>query len=264
MTTQQLIENAMLDALGLLSGEEQREFERAFWAASPAIQAHVRREQTRLSRIESLLPKIDPPADLRAAVLQAVREAMVAELAGRADEPAGRGSIPILTSFHVSPVWRAASLGFAAAAAVFGATTLFMWVKYADVESQIHSNVFNDTLRAAAEGSVSSMLFGTDKADFAAVSSTGGSVTLHYRPDTGEAWLTVQDLDVDRGDYELRLTDASGVPMGEALARFDTDGALRTHELALKLPEEGSVRLALVASSDRNAPLFISEALLLG
>src|SRR5690606_10201989 len=151
MTTQQMIENAMLDALGLLSEQEQREFERAFWAAAPAVQAHVRREQTRLSRIESLLPKVEPPVDLRAAVIQAVRAAMVAQFAEpQVEEVRARGPIPILSSLHVSPVWRAASLGFAAAAAVFGATTLFMWGKYTQVDSQMKSNAFNEALVAQA------------------------------------------------------------------------------------------------------------------
>lgn len=265
MNTQQLIENAMLDALGLLSDDEQRAFERAFWAASPAVQAHVRREQTRLSRIESLLPKIDPPADLRAAVLQAVREAMVAQLAQQTDEANEHGPIPILSSFHVSPVWRAASLGFAAAAAVFGATTLFMWMRYDQINDQMHSNVFNDTLRTAAEANVSSMLFGTRKVNFVAMGAAGGSATLHYRAETGEAFLTVQDLDTGRGDYELRLTDATGAPTDDApLATFQTDGALRTHKLTLSLPAGADgMRLALVSTRAPSQPLFVSEALLL-
>lgn len=74
MSLQELIELAILDAMGLLDEREQASFESAFRTASPSIQAQVRREQTRLSRIEALLPDVTPPAGLRAAVLAAVRE----------------------------------------------------------------------------------------------------------------------------------------------------------------------------------------------
>ena len=76
MSLQEMIEMAILDAMGLLDEREQSSFESAFRAASPSVQSQVRREQTRLSRIESLLPDVTPPSGLRAAVLTAVRAEM--------------------------------------------------------------------------------------------------------------------------------------------------------------------------------------------
>jgi hypothetical protein len=73
MNLQQMIESAILDAMGLLDDSEREQFERAFRTASPVIQAQIRREQTRLSQIEALLPDVTPPASLRAAVVDAVR-----------------------------------------------------------------------------------------------------------------------------------------------------------------------------------------------
>jgi len=50
MTLQEMIELAILDAMGLLDEEERLAFELAFRAAAPPVQAQVRREQTRPSR----------------------------------------------------------------------------------------------------------------------------------------------------------------------------------------------------------------------
>ena len=76
MKTQELIELAVLDAMGLLDEAEREAFEAGFSSASPAVQAQVRREQTRLCLSEALLPDEEPPAGLRALVVEAVRKAM--------------------------------------------------------------------------------------------------------------------------------------------------------------------------------------------
>src|SRR5215471_5879583 len=100
MNLQQLIELAVLDAMGLLDESEQSQFEGAFRAAAPQVQAQVRREQTRLSVIEALLPDVQPPAGLRAAVIEAVRAQMLAEADGVA------GVLPpMIKSRRVSPWW---------------------------------------------------------------------------------------------------------------------------------------------------------------
>ena len=267
MTTQQMIENARLDALGLLSAEEQCEFERAFQAAAPAVQAHVRREQTRLSRIEALLPKVEPPVDLRAAVIQAVRAAMVAEIAEReAEEVRGRGPIPILSSLHVSPVWRAASLGFAAAAAVFGATTLFMWGKYNDVNSQISDNAFSERIMAQVEADAQAVLL--DHASVAKLHPVGltgvatqGKAKLHYTEE-GEAILAFSGLpSVPGGEYIVMMVGPDGERI--ELERFTTSGSPGKVNVMLAAEHDG-MRIALAAADGDRSPLFLSDALRLG
>ena len=62
--TRDLLEYAALDALGLLDDAEREEFERAFRAASPEVQAMVRREQTRAADIDAILPRVEAPAGL--------------------------------------------------------------------------------------------------------------------------------------------------------------------------------------------------------
>lgn len=139
MTTQEMIEFALLDAVGLLDEQEREAFERAFGAAAPAVQAQVRREQTRLSQIEMLLPDVSPPAGLRAAVIEAVRRAMAAE----AEEPATLAfAPPMARSRGVSRWWRAGSLGLATAAAVFMCVSAFLW----NANLQLRANIQGDVV----------------------------------------------------------------------------------------------------------------------
>jgi hypothetical protein len=151
MTTQELIEFAVLDALALLDEEERADFERTLRAASPEVQAHVRREQTRFSRIEDWLPDVTPPAGLRAAVLEAVRKAM-AEQRSRAPARAGRLAPPLFPSSRVSPVWRVASVGMLAAALVFGATTLELRGQFEELGRHLRSNALADGLLSKGYG----------------------------------------------------------------------------------------------------------------
>src|SRR5688572_23634462 len=113
MTTQELIELAVLDAMGLLDEEEREAFDGAFGAAAPAVQAQVRREQTRISLSQDLLPDVEPPAGLRSLVLEAVRKAM-GQPAERRHRHARLGMLTLMPARQVSPMWRAASVGFAA------------------------------------------------------------------------------------------------------------------------------------------------------
>src|SRR5690606_2614363 len=111
MTTQELIELALLDAYGLLDETERAAFDAAFMASPPSVRARVRRGQTRLAKSDWLLPDVPPPAGLRAAVIEAARRAM-AEVGGRergVTHAAGRVP-PMLPNRRVSPLWRAASL----------------------------------------------------------------------------------------------------------------------------------------------------------
>lgn len=122
MKTHELIEMAGLDAMGLLDDDERDAFDLAFRGAPPAVQAMVRREQARIARDESLLPQVDPPMGLKARVLAAWRDAVQAVAARR--HVAGRILPSLMPSRGVSPIWRAAAIGCAAAALVFGFATL--------------------------------------------------------------------------------------------------------------------------------------------
>lgn len=123
MKTQELLELAALDALGLLDEAEREQFDLAFRAASPALQAQIRREQTRIAGDDSLLPKVEPPMGLRARVLAAWREAMEA-VSNRSPARRAGGAMTLLPSRGVSPLWRAGAIGCAAASIVLGFAVL--------------------------------------------------------------------------------------------------------------------------------------------
>ncbi len=130
MTIQEMIENAVLDAVGLLDDDEQVEFERAFDSASPKIQAMVRAEQTRLSNISGLLPCVEPPVSLKAEVIGRVREAIAAAYLAQETTLAKRPLLELIPSRKVSPIWRAAAIGSLAAAVVFGVSVTRMTDEY--------------------------------------------------------------------------------------------------------------------------------------
>lgn len=142
MTTRELFELCHMDALGLLDEQERDAFDAAFLAAPPGVQAQIRREQARLVQSDFLFADEAPPPELRNhvlggvgstklrdKVLNAVRAEMsLAVPAGtRTDviaHSAGRLTPQIVPTRRVSPVWRAAALGFASAAVAFAGATL--------------------------------------------------------------------------------------------------------------------------------------------
>jgi len=66
MNTYELLEAAQLDALGLLDDAERDAFDAAFFAASPDVQAQIRREQARLVRTDWLpSSEVEPSAGLK-------------------------------------------------------------------------------------------------------------------------------------------------------------------------------------------------------
>ena len=122
MTTQQLIEYAALDALGLLEPHEHDDFEQAFRSAPAHVQAHVRREQKRFAMSsEALLPDVEPPAGLRFKVIAAVRDAMRKASPLHVNRDAQAAGRPfVLQIWSSARAWRVASLALASAAVTLG------------------------------------------------------------------------------------------------------------------------------------------------
>ncbi|MFK7759118.1 MAG: hypothetical protein AB8C13_04130 [Phycisphaerales bacterium] len=147
MNTQQLIESTMLHTLGLLEDQEIAAYEAAFSAAPESVQQLVREEAVRMADFGDLMPSVEPDPALRELVVSAVRAAMreqendqriasepalmssaagaatagfTSGVAGRIDpqiaEQASRRAQPkISTTPRVHRLWRASTIGFAAA-----------------------------------------------------------------------------------------------------------------------------------------------------
>lgn len=148
MDTNQLLELAALDVLGVLDPEEREAFEAAFAASPPELQAHIRREQLRVARSERLLPKVEAPLGLRARVLAALREAM--QSVGGRKEVAGRitpGSLDLAPVQGVNRWWRAASIGAVAAAVAMTAIALQFRSDYSNVQTVMKSDNISEAMR---------------------------------------------------------------------------------------------------------------------
>jgi anti-sigma-K factor RskA len=250
MTTQEMIEYALLDAVGLLEESEREAFERAFNGAAPAIRAQVRREQTRFAHIEMLLPDVAPPAHLRAAVLEAVRKAMADEAA----QPASLSFVPPMTrSRQVSRWWRAGSLGLATAAAVFMMTTMYLWTERSQLKNlRTRDAMLADLTAQLGPGRVRDVLLDpdTERTVFTRVADRSkAEASIFVSPEwKNKAVFVCAGLTGQPGrPYKLAIIDANDNVVRE-LAVIEPSGLVTPREIELDASEP--VSLAVLAPVD--------------
>lgn len=262
MKTHELIEMSLLDAYGLLDDHEREAFERAFASTSPAVQAQVRREQTRFASMDMLLPDAEAPADLRARVLERVRMAIAAQDEGAVRHAAS--TVPAITrSRRVSPVWRAGALACAAAAVVFGVTTLQMRAQYDKLESDIQDDqLLAQMLQGSDRSDLRDLLFNA-KTERVVFTSTGasslGEASLWTNPDWQNGRLFYLNLPRQPGNaYKLAVIDEAGNVIN-VVAEFDSSGGLMTRSVP---STTGSGTLAIMGPGPNGAqmPLMVAKA----
>ncbi len=237
-TTHEIMELARLDALGMLDTDERVVFERAFQDASPALREQIRREQNRLTDISDLLPDVEPPQDLRGRVLHAVRDAMTA-VTGRTSGDVLARIEPLAVNMrrNVSPVWRAACIGFATA------TILLMGISFSQ------HTTYEDALQAVRDGELAEQIaiqlgsqfhetFFSPTADHVAFipvadstavgKSSVAKVMIDHEKEI--ALLVCDKLPRVDGQYALVITDEEGKVIS-TVARFDSNGVLESQTL---------------------------------
>lgn len=231
MTTRELLELASLDAMGLLDDNEHEAFESAFRAAAPAVRRQVRREQERLTGDTSTLPEVEPPADLRERVVERVRDAMVT---ARTDVVGRIVPEEFSLRANVSPLWRAACIGFATA------TLVLFGVGYS-MNSQ-----YNEALRAGQSGAVAAiaqqlgpkfeqvlMSPTAERVAFASTVSDAGAdapllqAAVYLDHESKTAFLVCRNLPEIDGvaDYRLVVVDETGAERS-SIAKFPYTGGL--------------------------------------
>ncbi|MFG0257990.1 MAG: hypothetical protein ACF8GE_08830 [Phycisphaerales bacterium JB043] len=260
MTTRELLEMATLDALGLLEPNEREAFERAFSAAPPSIKRQVVREQRRLAADESLLPSVEPSANLRERVIAAVREAMSSV---RVDSPSDVLARilpdPVSMRRNVTPLWRAACIAFASA-------TIMLLLAGFSLQQEIQRAIMAQEDAGFAElmtrdlGPEFPEALLSPKANRVAFSMTEntnrGNAALYFDPESELAYLVCHELDVYEGEYTLAVVDENG-DVQEELATFAYNGGIsgRSMKIAQKLAT--GMQLAILAPQT-DTPLMVA------
>lgn len=135
MTREELLEQAALDAFGLLDEFDTAEFNRQFEDAQPTVQEEIRRLQADLVTDPALIRlDVEPPASLRNRVLAAVAAAIEreeAQLAPIATIGRPRGG-EFAESTSARARWATPGLFWRAAAFVLAAGTILMAYAWSD------------------------------------------------------------------------------------------------------------------------------------
>ncbi len=247
MTLKELMEQAHLDALGLLEGPEAAAFERAFMQAPPAVKAQLRAEQARWASSEALLPEVNPPASLRQRVLEAVRRAMV-DSSSSADAEV----IELRPSRRVHPVWRAASLGLLAACVLLAAGFFGVKSRYDDMSAAMAQDQLLERMLATMgasyrhdvlfDSTTRRVVFEPQGAD----ASFKAEVAMFTNPRWSNPLLVCANLPLHEGStYRLVLLDGAN-KVADELAEFGPSVGGQIVSQKLKTQLSAGMRLALV------------------
>lgn len=251
-----MFEMASLDAMGLLDDAERRAFDETFARLAPAVQAQLRDQQTRIADMSGTLPHVEAPETLRQRVLDAV--------AGEIDavtRSAGRIAPEILPSRGVSPIWRAAAIGCAAAAIVFGFATLQMNASVKSIQQGLNSNAVADMFvkefgprfeNALMDGQTQFIQFAvaTQAAAGAPADPNGQPMAvILLDPKTRTAQLYCKDLPNRAGVYNLVIVDPSG-RSSDVVLPFRASGARAVESIAKLDLNKGATLQITTADAD--------------
>lgn len=232
-TTRDLLEQASLDALGMLDEVEREEFERSFRASSPEVQAMIRREQTRVTDLNDLLPRVEAPVGLKSKVVSAWREAVAAV----APETAGTigPAVPALqVGLRTGYVWRAACMAFASATLVLAGFFTWGMQMNRDLRTQLAQNETMSELSNFGPGFLNHFFSGT-KREYALAPQVEGLAAgvegrLIIDDEKGTGVLVFQRLPSDEGAYRVVLEAPGG---GQIVSNFRATGGVTTVALDL-------------------------------
>ena len=274
MKTHELLEAATLDALGLLDDNERAAFEAAFTAAPPALQAQIRREQSRLCTIEGILPVVQPDPALRARVVASVsaaaREAAAELAAASTARPAPFDAAPIppiMGTRRVSPLWRGAALGFATAAVVMAVATLQLHGRFSELQRQARSDaLITEILKTYSSRVLEDSLFDQRTTRVVLTASDPaqqGKASVWLNPEWDHAQFYCLNLPARDGrTYRVVVLDDQNRVVN-TLAEFNSNGGLMNRELPAQQVAAGTDgRIGVVMFDERrpDAPeIILSE-----
>lgn len=264
MNMQELIENTMLHALGLLEDSEIAQYEAAFAAAPESVQLQVRQDALRMGDFGDLMPSNEPDPALRELVVSAVRAAMREEendqriasgvalapaVVGRIDptdstasalsaQSARRAQPKLSNTPRVHRLWRASTIGFAAATIALSV----VWTNNNRTYNQMSSDVIlSQMYNSIGAEFLESTLFDQSTQRVSLVSSDGSSnavAAVWHNPDWDSARLFVKNMKAsEENPYRLVVLDADGSIVRE-VATFSSGGELEDFEVKVNLKSD--------------------------
>ena len=243
---EELIEQASLDALGLLDAFEAAHYAKSFHAAPASVQEEIRQLQAEIATDSSLLSDEEPPAGLRGRVMGAVMDSIehetrelqpIATIGSRARRVAATGATATAADIagvvrdermHLQyrsmqrsvAVWRAASV--ALAASLLGS---FLWL---NVITHDAMSIAQLAQGQATQAQLIEMLgsdyatFSTDKTmrirSLAALAGEPGAAILYCDPKNGDGYLVGFGL-AQVGTYTIRSIAGNGttITLGQVI-----------------------------------------------
>jgi hypothetical protein len=279
---EELIEQASLDALGLLDAFEAAHYAKSFHAAPASVQEEIRQLQAEIATDASLLSDEEPPAGLRGRVMGAVMDSIESEARelqpiatiGSRTRRVAAGATATATDIagvvrdermHLQyhsmqrsvAVWRAASV--ALAASLLGS---FLWL---NVITHDAMSIAQLAQGQATQAQLIEMLgsdyatFSTDKTmrirSLAALAGEPGAAILYCDPKNGDGYLVGFGL-AQVGTYTIRsiADDGTTITLGQVIG-----GARVT---ATRLARIDSTRLAhsrIEVVDDAGRPILLAE-----
>lgn len=248
MTIRELLENAHMDALGLLDEQDRAAFDAAFRAAPPALREQVRAEQSRMARMESTLPRVTPDASLRDRVVMAVEHAITEQ---SMSSDAGVGDF---RSNRRLSAWRSGAIAMACAAVILGGAFVKVMVDNSEMTRVQGDNATLTALLVGfGNGPMRDALFNpkTERAIFEPAIDAGAlqgrrqAVLFHNESWTNMRLFTQLPAPEENQTYRLVVLDAEG-QIVEELTEFASSGQLVSVEVKATLV--AGTRVAIAAA----------------
>lgn len=261
MTWQEMIENAHLDALGLLDEQERERFDAAFLKLPADLKAQLRAEQDRAVRFDlsdCADSDIELPAEMKATVLAAIRAA--AGKSQTVEHKAGRILPMSKKSRAVSAMWRASALGLAAACVVMGGVIVQLLVDVQSVSEQSRQIGLSKDFGAQFPRKPRDIAFSekTLHTIFKAQPGFEGEATVFHHPDWTEAHFQCLNFPSHVGQkFKIVLLDSAGNAEKE-LAVFESDGGRTFKEIKVATTQLSS--LAIVQINDDGTETIVMKA----